>query len=340
MIVIVAERWGDAIGGREQYAADLRRYLDEGSQIVRIATPDGPIPSDARVLALTPDARATHYQLHGGLLADAFEAERDSYESVIRRTFFRPALAFNRRRRRLLDLEAALLERPVEVMAFCERDAARLRRRGVEAARIVVSRPGVDLGRFAPAPTPAEGDCTPLRLVFAAHNFVLKGLPSAIRAVAAAHRQGVECGLTVIGRGRIARFERLAADHRIGDRVRFAGPLPQAGIAAAFRSAHALLHPTFHDPFPRVAIEAMASGCALITTARCGVAEVITSGHEGLLVDDPRDVDALAQAIAIAADPSRLAALRAAALATGRRFDERHHFARTAQWLSSTGVAT
>jgi glycosyltransferase involved in cell wall biosynthesis len=339
MIVIVADRWGDAIGGREQYAADLQRYLDQAGHRSRMTTPDGSIPGDARVLALTPDPRATHFQLHGGLLADAFEAERESYESVLRRALFRPALALNRRRQRLLDLEAALLERAATLMAFCERDAARLRTRGVAAARIVVSRPGVDLARFSPPPVSRTDERAPLRLVFAAHNFVLKGLASAIRAVAAAHRDGVECELTVIGRGRTPRFERLAEQERIAGRVRFAGSLSQAEVAAAFKTAHVLLHPTFHDPFPRVAIEALASGCAVITTARCGVAEVIAAGREGLVVDDPRDIGGLAQAIATAADRSRLATMRAAAAATGRRFDARRHFAEIAHWLSSTSVS-
>lgn len=337
MVVIVAERWGESIGGREQYAADLVRYLNATGGAVRAATPDDPLPSDACVLALTPDPRATHYQLHGGLIADAFDAERASYESGLRRALFKPALAFNRRRRRLLDREATLLERAVGLMTFCERDAALLRERGLPASQIVVSRPGVDLSQFTPPETANGEDGGPLRLVFAAHNFVLKGLASAIRAVATARRHGADCALTVIGRGHAARFRRLAAQERIADQVHFAGPLTQHEIAAAFRKSHALLHPTFHDPFPRVAIEAMASGCAVITTTRCGISEAIADGREGLLVNDPRDIAAIAQAIAAIADRSRLREMRLAAAATGRGFDDRRHFAETVQWLSSPG---
>ncbi len=231
MVVIVAERWGESIGGREQYAADLLRYLTETGRAVRAATPEDPLPPDARVLALTPDTRATHYQLHGGLIADAFDAERASYESELRRALFKPALAFNRRRQRLLDREATLLERGVRLMTFCERDAALLRERGVPASRIVVSRPGVDLSQFTPPETANDEDGGPLRLVFAAHNFVLKGLSSAIRAVATARRHGADCALTVIGRGHAARFRRLAAQERIADQR----PLCRAADAARDR---------------------------------------------------------------------------------------------------------
>jgi glycosyltransferase involved in cell wall biosynthesis len=334
MVVIVGDRWDAPLGGREQYATDLRHYLDGHGIAVATARPSDVLPPAAAVLALTPDPRATHYQLHGGLLSEAFAAERESLESHTRRALFSPALVLNRRRQRLLDDEARLLDRAVALMTFCERDAELLRARGVAASRVVVSRPGVNLSRFT-APASAGLEPGPLRLVFAAHNFVLKGLAAAIRAVAAARRHGVDATLTVIGRGPAARFARLAAREQVGDHVRFTGSLSQPEIASAFQRAQALLHPTFYDPFPRVAIEAMASGCAVITTRRCGASEIMVDGRQGLVVGDPRDIEALTQAIVALADRSRLAAMQSAAAATARAFDERVHFAAAARWLSA-----
>ena len=44
--------------------------------------------SEQTVLAFRPFLKATHYQLHTGLYAAAFEAERESLHSSIRRLFY------------------------------------------------------------------------------------------------------------------------------------------------------------------------------------------------------------------------------------------------------------
>jgi UDP-glucose:(heptosyl)LPS alpha-1,3-glucosyltransferase len=104
-------------------------------------------------------------------------------------------------------------------------------------------------------------------------------------------------------------------------------------MAALYARSHAIVHPTFYDPFPRVIVEAMASGCAVITTARCGAAEIVTNGREGLIVDDPRDVVSCGEAIAALADRSRLMAMRVAATRLAQQFDQDTHFADASAWL-------
>ena len=335
MVVVVADRWDAAAGGREQYAADLQRFLLSRGHAVVPATPRDPLPAGARcVLALAPLRAATHYQLHGGLIARAFAAERESFESSVRRALFNRALALNRRRQRLLDDEAAMFAGSAALMTFCEADGAALRAIGVAPSRIIVSRPGIDRSRFMPPADLERAAATePLRLAFAAHNAVLKGLDAALRATARAVRGGIDATLTVAGRGPSHRFERLADREGIATRVTFAGPLSQSAIAALFAGSHAIVHPTFYDPFPRVIVEAMACGCAAITTRRCGAAEIVTGGREGYIVDDPRDVESLATAIAAISDPSRRTTMRMAAATLAERFAQDTHFEATSAWL-------
>jgi glycosyltransferase involved in cell wall biosynthesis len=334
MLTIVAERWDPDRGGRERYAADLVAYLHaEGRAVIR-AKPDR---TDAgtrhRILALSPVPRATHYQLHGGLLSSAFERERESIQSVLRRALFHPTLAWHRRRQRLLDDERRLLEGKTKLMAFCDATERELAARGVKPSEVRVSRPGVDLRRFRPPVAAAAAERASLHLTFVGHNFALKGLQAAILTIARLRRGGIDASLTVAGRGPVAAFRRIAARAGVGDHVRFAGSISQDDVAHLHRASDALIHPTFYDPFPRVVIEALASGCPVITTASCGAAEILSDGRQGFIVRDPRDVEALAEAVSRLANPERRACLRRGAAELGQSFEQSRHFQEASRWI-------
>jgi glycosyltransferase involved in cell wall biosynthesis len=339
MFVVVSDRWNAAAGGRERYAEDLVAHLaTEGRQVITAVRGQRMPDACTGVLALTPTRHATHYQLHGGLAAEAFAAERASLRSAVRRLLFYPALRCNRRRLRLLDDETRVLGGNAVLMAF-SRSIARglVERYGVAASRITLSRPGVNLRLFHPPAGPRPASDRGLRLVFVAHNFALKGLASAIAATACASRAGVHLSLSVAGRGRTGMYRRLAARLGVSECLSFLGPLSQRQVADLFRASEALLHPTFYDPFPRVAIEALACGRPVITTASCGAAEILTPGIDGVVVPDATAVDALAAAIVSLAEPPTLRRMQAAATETGRRFDEVEHFRQTSQWLFEAG---
>lgn len=335
MLAIVADRWDSDRGGRERYAADLIAHLHGEGRAVERVPPDRLESYDGpRILALTPAPRATHYQMHSGLLASAFEAERSSMPSVVRRALFRPALTLNRRRQCLLDDERRLLEGRPALMAFSDASARELVDRGIERSRIVVSRPGVDLQRFHPVPGDAARDSRgPLRLTFVGHNFALKGLHGAVQTVEKLRRGGVDASLTIAGRGPNRAFHRIADRAGVAEHVRFVGGISQDDVAELHRASDGLIHPTFYDPFPRVVIEALASGCPVITTACCGAAEILTHGRQGFVVSDPQDIDRLADAASQLAHPDRRACLRRAAAELGASFDQSAHFREMSRWI-------
>ncbi len=359
-LVIVTPRWQPQGGGCERSVADLVAWLTHQGDRVEVwcrqarAVPgEGVrvIPGGAAaleramrdhrrrrpeipLLATWATASASHVQLHAGLPSEAFAAEREAIRSPLRRLLYRPTLALNRRRQRQLTAERALLaaQPGPRVMTFSRGLAARLAGRGVAPERLCCRVPGVDLAVFHPA----DGSQPPPHptLLFVAHDFVLKGLAAAIAAVAAVTADGgPPVGLVVVGGGQPGRFRRQAAAAGVGHRVSFHGALPREEVAGLYRASTALLHPTFHDPFSLVVLEALAAGCPVVTTRRCGAAELIEIAGQGLVVDDPAAVEDLARAVATVVTSGD----RRAAAAVGRRHPFAEHAAAVRDWLRSGG---
>jgi UDP-glucose:(heptosyl)LPS alpha-1,3-glucosyltransferase len=139
--------------------------------------------------------------------------------------------------------------------------------------------------------------------LFVGSGFERKGLAMALRALV----QLPAAQLLVIGRDRrVARYQALAQKLGLGERVQFLGAL--ADVKPYYGAADALVLPTLYDPFPNVALEAMASGLPVITSTTSGAAELIANGHNGY-VCDALDADTLAAHMRAAADPVRQAAL-------------------------------
>ena len=84
-------------------------------------------------------------------------------------------------------------------------------------------------------------------------------------------------------------------------------------LRALLPMADLVVPPSFHEAFPRVLLEAMAAGRAVVATRVGGVPEAVEDGVTGLMVP-PGDVSALADAMAsLLRDPGRRRAMEAAA---------------------------
>jgi glycosyltransferase involved in cell wall biosynthesis len=73
--------------------------------------------------------------------------------------------------------------------------------------------------------------------------------------------------------------------------------------AAAFARADAFVLPSLFEGTPLVLIEAMASGLPVVTTATCGMRDVIRDGHNGLLVPIRSPAALVAATERLLADP-------------------------------------
>jgi UDP-glucose:(heptosyl)LPS alpha-1,3-glucosyltransferase len=170
----------------------------------------------------------------------------------------------------------------------------------------------VDPRTFAPRvpqPRPPGRGGGRHRLLFVG-TFERKGLDIAIRALA---RLRSDAELLAIGAGDHAGYRRLASSLGVGGRVRLEPPRPR--VAEAFAEADVFLFPTRYEPFGMVIAEALASGVAVVTSARAGAADLIRDGESGYVVADPEDIGAFAEAvdrILFASTSARAAMSRAA----------------------------
>ena len=69
----------------------------------------------------------------------------------------------------------------------------------------------------------------------------------------------------------------------LSSRVHFVGG--QQDVKPFYGAADVFVLPTLYDPFPNVALEAMASGLPIITSFKSGAAELVTQGENGFVCD-------------------------------------------------------
>ena len=313
-------------------AAGERRFLSAAARKIGAGVGAEAEAHEGPVLAPRLLSLATHVVLPGGLFADALEGERESMDGA-RRAFFRLGTALNARRRLLARCERQALEGPwPRILVFTEAMKGRLAGLGVPCDAIRVSPPGIDISSFRPGPRPPEVERS-VELLFLAHNARLKGLGAGLEALAVARGRGIRARLTVVGRAPQGPWRRRAARLGVGSAVTFEKHLSPPDVIRRLHGATALLHPTFLDPCSLACLEAAACGVPVITTRRNGAVERLGPAGAALVVDDPRDVEGLARAVEEAAEPSRHAALREAALALRPSLDARRHLGDVVAWL-------
>ncbi len=215
---------------------------------------------------------------------------------------------------------------------------------GIAADRMVVIYNGVDTERFHPRNRRyREGirsrygfSSEDLVLLFVSHNFRLKGLRYLIQALALLKRKRENVKLLVVGRDRAEPYRRLAK--RIGspDDILFAGGVRD--LERYYASADILVHPTFYDPCSLVVLEALASGLPVITTRRNGAGGIIEDGVGGFVLDDPRNVETLAEVILDLSDPRRLKEASSAARALAEKYSHERSYQTMLEVIKSTAA--
>ena len=179
---------------------------------------------------------------------------------------------------------------------------------GLDPAKVVVVRNGVDLDRFRPRP----------RLERIRNEL---GIPPDALVVLTVGQIGLRKGWDVLAEAAAMIAERFPSLHVVlaGERYsdkpetvayeqsvrdRFAAAMPGRAHFVGYRpdmpdlmaAADLLVHPARQEPFGRVLLEAAASGLPVVATAVGGTAEMLEDGVSARLVP-PGDADALAAAM-------------------------------------------
>ncbi len=179
---------------------------------------------------------------------------------------------------------------------------------------------GVDLTRFNPALLPihrarVRQECgvgpEDILLLFVGSGFGRKGVSILLSAMT---RLPEHYKLFIVGRDKAEK--RLAAQAKrlgLANRVWFAGGCRE--VLPYYCAADAVVLPTLYDPFPNVALEAMAMGLPLVTSLKCGAVDWVEHGVNGLLAD-ALDLEGLIDNLQQLGDAGVRAAMGQAAFAT------------------------
>lgn len=112
--------------------------------------------------------------------------------------------------------------------------------------------------------------------------------------------------LDIVGEGNASEAAReLVVRYGLEDVVHFRGWLKGTDVENALSDADILVLPSWAEGLPNAMIEAMASKLAVVVSAVGNIPDVVTDGHEALLVP-PKDVTALQVALAKVIDDPAL----------------------------------
>lgn len=238
----------------------------------------------------------------------------------------------------------ATLRRTTRILVLGERLRAMYDFDPALAPRIAVVPNGLPEARTGRTKAPPRGEA-PLEILYLSNLIETKGYLDLLEALALLRDE-----YAIRFRARFAGSFLTAADDRSGrtapeaeqhfedrlralsleDTVRWLGPVSGEAKWALLDRSHVLVLPTHYvnEGQPVSIIEAMASGCAVISTDYRAIPDLVEDGRTGLLVpygEPPEIARALAS---LAGDPDRLAAMGAAALERYReRFTMERHLA-------------
>lgn len=166
-------------------------------------------------------------------------------------------------------------------LSFEDRDYLRARM-GVRAESITRIYPAADsvFGDAALGRDYARG----ARLLFAATWRKNKGVEDLVPAFASLAERRADVTLTVLGGGVDERVAREAFPARVRERVNVVRAGDDAEAARVFAASDIFVLPSLFEGTPLTLMEAMASGLPVVTTATCGMRDVIRDGENGLLV--------------------------------------------------------
>lgn len=173
---------------------------------------------------------------------------------------------------------------------------------GVPADRVSVVGAGIN-ARELPGPRGAAVPGPPM-ILFVGNDFERKGGHVLLSAFAEVRSQIPDVRLVLVGTTpQIPPQPGVEVLGRVHDRERVLGLYQEATVFCL---------PSVFDPLPLVLLEAMAHGVPCVTTATCGVPDVVTDGRDGVLVPPGAARELAGALVGLLRDPVRAGEIGAA----------------------------
>src|SRR5215472_3580743 len=226
-----------------------------------------------------------------------------------------------------LEMERRLIAHADRIIAATEDERTQMIRHcGATAAQVQVIPCGVDLKHFVPhdklhAREALNLDLERPVLLFVGRLDPFKGPDLLLRAAAMMREKAqiVIVGGKLTGDSELRSLRELAADLKIGQRVKFLGARPQKEMPVIYSAADVTVIPSYHESFGLAAVEALACGTPVVATRAGGLMTVIRHGETGYLV--PRCPGFFAGRLdSLFNDPATLQAMRSAARSSILRY--------------------
>ena len=188
------------------------------------------------------------------------------------------------------------------VMARSESLLERLRELGCPEGKLRLNRTPVPLQsiEFKERSGPVDGKW---RLLQACRLIPKKGLFTVLKALPKVVKTWPDLKYVLCGSGpEEQRFSDEVGKAGLEKNVEIQGWVDQVELKAEFAIAHLFLHPSEltesedQEGVPNAMLEAMAAGLPVVATQHGGIPEAVTSGKDGLLVEE-KDFEALSDAI-------------------------------------------
>ena len=166
---------------------------------------------------------------------------------------------------------------------------------GVDAEKICVITPGVDLARFRPMSQCQSrehlGYGEEKNILFVGRLEPLKGLDNLFRAVASLENSN-SIRLNVVGGDENseekARLQALASRMKLNSSIRFIGKVSQEELPVHYNAADVCVLPSHYESFGLAALEAAACGRPVIASDVGGIPTIVLDSKTGYLVPSRR----------------------------------------------------
>jgi UDP-glucose:(heptosyl)LPS alpha-1,3-glucosyltransferase len=245
---------------------------------------------------------------HTGIEQSWFAGDDRSRESAAALLWGRIVRFFSPRRHLILSLQRQQYRDPGVRAIISHSDKIKndiMRYHGVKGDRIEVIYNGLDIRQFNPGNRAMYRESTRKKLgltedeimiLTVTNNYRLKGIFPAIRMLPAlARRVDKPFRLIIAGRDDAGPYQEEAERLGVSDRVVFMNFVED--ITPLYAAADIFMLLTFYDTCANVNVEAIASGLPVVTTKDAGSHVFVKSRDMGWVVDDPRDHEAVSEAV-------------------------------------------